>query len=183
MRRGGVVQTIQDAIGFAKIVRASLGLSYSLYLQHEAHDGDASETKDEAWGHAQLLYKPLASSESLFVQLGDERVSIATKERRWQIDVADGEVIVRALAEGGAYIHLRPDGSVDVHAETIKLGGSATQLVALSSLVMENLTSLKSAITDAAVVGNDGGAAFQANILAALEDWPGEVAASKVRAE
>lgn len=184
MRRADVAQTIQDVIGFAKIVRASLGASKSLYVQHEAHEGDASNSKDEAWGHAPLLYKPLASSESLFIQLGDERVSIATKERNWQIEVADGEVVLRALgASSPAYVHLKPDGSVDVHATSINLGGAAEQFVALANLVMSNLTALKSAISGAAVGSADGGLAFKTALMTALEAWPTAVAATKTKAE
>jgi len=183
MRRGGVMQSLQDVVGFAKIVSASLGASYSLYLQHEAHADDASDVKDEAWGHAPLLYRPLTTTESMFIQLGDERISIATKERNWQIDVADGEVVLRALGSAKAYVRLHPDGSAEVHATSINLGGTATQFVALANLVVANLTALKDAISEAAVTPTDGGAAFKAAILLALTSWPSAVAAAKVKAE
>jgi hypothetical protein len=183
MRRAGVVQTIQDVVGFAKIVSASLGASYSLYLQHEAHVDDASDVKDEAWGHAPLLYRPLRTTESMFIQLGDERVSIATKERNWQIDVADGEVVLRSLGASAAYVRLRPDGSAEVNATSINLGGAATQFVALANLVSGNLTALKDAIKGAAIGSADGGATFKSAILTALSTWPSSVAASKVKAE
>jgi hypothetical protein len=183
MRRGGVMQTIQDAIGFARIVSASLGASYSLYLQHEAHADDASDVKDEAWGHAPLLYRPLATTESMFIQLGDERVSIATKERCWQIDVADGEVVLRGLGANAAYVRLYPDGRAEVNATSVNLGGGATQFVALANLVSGNLTELKDAISGAAIGSSDGGAAFKGAILTALKSWPHSVAATKAKAE
>jgi hypothetical protein len=65
----------------------------------------------------------------------------------------------------------------------IKLGAGASDFVALAALVTAQLDDLKDAIKDAAVVANDGGAAFKANILTALTGWPRNVAASKVRAE
>jgi len=67
--------------------------------------------------------------------------------------------------------------------DEILLGRSATKEVALASLVEGELTTLKSAISGAAVVVGDGGAAFKANIIAALTGWPGSTAATKVKAQ
>lgn len=63
----------------------------------------------------------------------------------------------------------------------IELGGGA-DFVALAGLVSSQLSTLKSAISGAAVIANDGGAAFKTNIMGALASWPGSVAASKVKA-
>ena len=70
------------------------------------------------------------------------------------------------------------DGIVRVGSHT------ATDFVALASLVIDRLNELKDAISGAAVVPTDGGAAFKANIIAALDfiDWPVPVAAEKVKA-
>lgn len=58
----------------------------------------------------------------------------------------------------------------------VRLGSStASDPVSLKS----DLTTLKNAISNAAVVAGDGGAAFKANILAALTSWP--VGATKVK--
>jgi hypothetical protein len=65
----------------------------------------------------------------------------------------------------------------------IRLGGLLADYVALSTLVTAELTALKSAISGAATVPNDGGAAFKAALVAALSAWPGSVAATKVKAE
>jgi len=70
-----------------------------------------------------------------------------------------------------------------IDADEIKLGKDAANEVALHNLVESELASLKSAISGAAVVANDGGAALQTNIIGALSSWPGSTAASKVKAE
>lgn len=72
------------------------------------------------------------------------------------------------------------DGTaVVISSETVvKMGDpTATEFVALKA----DLQALKNAISGAAVVANDGGAAFKANILAALSAWP--VCATKVKAK
>lgn len=76
------------------------------------------------------------------------------------------------------------DGRVTLAAtDELRLGSDgATQYVALASLVAAQLTALKSAISGAAVVAGDGGAAFKTNLIAALSSWPATVAATKVKA-
>lgn len=144
MRRAGVVQTISDLVGFAKVIAARIGPSKSTSVQIMAHDDDAGADACELWAHAPLLYRPLAGSEAFYVELGDERVVLATKERRYQIDVADGEVVVRAIgADSPAYVRLRPDGSCDVNASAINLGGAATDFVANATKVNAALTKLQ----------------------------------------
>ncbi len=70
------------------------------------------------------------------------------------------------------------DEALTIEAPAIKLGSvDADDPVALKS----DLDELKSAISGAAVVANDGGAAFKANILAALASWP--ACSEKVTAE
>lgn len=150
MRRADVVQVICDLIGFAKIVAARLGASQSAEVALSATDDESGTQLVELWGHAPLLYKPLAGSEALYVELGDERVVLATKDRRWQIAVSDGEVVVRAMGKGSpAYVKLTPGGEAEVHASAINLGGAATGFVALDGLV-------RSAIT-AAIAGHTHG--------------------------
>lgn len=136
MRRRDVVQTLSDLVGFAKGLATRLGASKSVEVQLEATEDDGAEKWCELWAHAPLLYKPLADTEQLYVELGDERVVFATKDRRWQIATGDGEVVLRAIGEGSpAFVKLKPDGTAEVHAKAINLGGSATHFVALSNLV------------------------------------------------
>ena len=78
--------------------------------------------------------------------------------------------------EGGA------DLDVEVVADGVRLGTStATDPVALKSLVEAQLGALKTAITGAVVVAGDGGASLKSTLLAALASWPGNTGASKVK--
>lgn len=77
------------------------------------------------------------------------------------------------------------DGMTIHHPTVIRLDSGATDFVALAQKVTDQLTALKSAISGAAVTPGpaiDNGAAFKAGILAALSGWPGDVAATKVKA-
>jgi hypothetical protein len=88
------------------------------------------------------------------------------------LETHDAMNVVIYIEGGGRYVLL---GS-----------GAATSFVALSDLVEAQLTALVSAINGAAVVANDGGAAFKTNLLAALElagfGASGSTAATKVKA-
>jgi hypothetical protein len=145
MRRRGVAQVVSDLVGFAQSVAARMGASKSVEVQLKATDDDSGENWCELWGHAPLLYRPVAGAEQLYVELGDERVVFATKDRRWQIDVADGEVVVRAMgADSPAYVQLKPDGACVISATSINLGGDATAYAALASLVDARLSAVVS---------------------------------------
>lgn len=106
----------------------------------------------------------------------------------------NGDLVIGSDEGTGTRLAFKPDGRVvltqgatvvlQVDANgTVQLGGNAaTQLLALANLVTAQLNALKGAISGAAVVPNDGGAAFKANILSALASWPGNVAATKAKA-
>jgi hypothetical protein len=102
-------------------------------------------------------------------------------------------------ALGSPALELHPDGSIvalDKSGEqrmrispegVITLGGAAAaRHVAVAELVESALTTLKSAISGAATVSatpGDGGAAFKANILAALSTWPPTLEAPDVEVD
>lgn len=183
MRRAHVAQTVADLIGFAKTITANLGASRSVALNIVAHDDDPGSEAAELWSHAPLLYRPRTGTEALYIELGDERVVIATKDRAHQVEVADGEVVLRAMGNAAAFVKLKPDGTAEVHAAAIKLGAAAEHGVALANLVIDQLSALKSAINGAAVGSSDGGAAFKSALLSALSSWPQSVSAAKTKAE
>lgn len=62
-------------------------------------------------------------------------------------------------------------------------GAGHTEKVALAEKVAAQLTALKDAISNAAPVANDGGAALKTAILGALADWPESVASTTLEAE
>lgn len=71
-----------------------------------------------------------------------------------------------------------------IRAPLVLLGdNTATDFVALASLVETQLTALKTAITAAPVIAGDGGASFKAALIAALSSWPSTTAATKVKAK
>lgn len=143
MSRKRIVETLNDLIGFAEAVASRVAGSKSVEVQIKATDDDVEDKWCELWAHAPLLYKPVAGAEQLYVELGDERVVIATKDRRWQIATADGEVVLRSMGPGTpAYVKLKPDGSAEIYATSINLGGSASVFVALASLVDARLSAI-----------------------------------------
>lgn len=179
MTRGRIAQTIADLIGFAAVRASRLGASKSTEVQAEVSEDDASDKWSELWGHAPLLYQPVAGAEQLYVELGDERVVFATKDRRWQIETADGEVVLRAMgASAAAFIKLKPDGTAEVHATSINLGGGASQSVSLDELVRTAIETAIQGHTHTGVTtggGTSGNGVLAAPVLS--------TAASKVRAE
>lgn len=89
--------------------------------------------------------------------------------------------------DGGAQIHLKPNGEVHIGGE------NAADWVALAAKVnveldriKADLTTLKGAISSAPVAPMDGGATFKAALIAALPAFPsapGSVAAEKTKAD
>lgn len=81
-----------------------------------------------------------------------------------------GRVYARPDYEAGAAF-----SNVDLVADLVNLGAAGGSKVATKA----DLDAIKAAISGAAVVANDGGAALKANIIAA---WPASVGSSKVKA-
>lgn len=188
MRRAGVVQTLSDLLSFAKIVASGSGASQSAEVRIDAGPDDASRDQCELWGHAPLLYKPLAGAEAFYVELGDERVVLATKDRRYQVEIEAGEVVVRAMgAAAPAHLKLTPDGTCVVTALRIELGGGGASLaVALAPLVEAALKGLGTALqTAAAGLGADVGAPAALALANAVTSWASTIAvgAQKTKAE
>lgn len=125
MRRGDVLQALADVFYFGKIVASALGGSGSVELRVSTSDDDPAPDAQEWWGTTPgVLCRPPAGAEACGLDLGSERIVLGVKERRWQVAVEEGECVVRALGAGdAAYIKLKPDGTVEVHATAIQLSG------------------------------------------------------------
>ena len=79
--------------------------------------------------------------------------------------------------DGSSTIKLKADGTVTLASD------AGAQALALANLVRAELVALKTAITNAVTTpGPDGGASFKTALVGLLQTWPGDVAASKVRA-
>lgn len=160
-----VVQLVNDAGGI-QIMQLSV-------LEGETREGV------ERFQEYGFTSAPRAGAEAVVLFVGGRRdhgLVVAVDDRRYRVKgLADGEVAL--YNDAGARVHLKADGTIEAGA------GGTVNAVALANLVASELSALKSAISGAAVVAGDGGAAFKANILTALASWPGAVAASKVKAE
>lgn len=177
---------LSDALSFGTVADSSVGLlKNSLTAEVEA-DG-AEDGDHEVWGEAPLLWRPVdpdleGECEVMFARMGDEKIVFATKDRRWQISVEKGEVILRAMGNAApAYLHLKPDGSAILRATTINLGADATDFVALSTLVSAQLASIATALTTHVHAGVTPGGG--SSLGAASVYTPGSVAATKTRAK
>lgn len=136
----------------------------------EADDGDdvAEELDAESWGEANVLSRPLdpngdGECEVLFVRNGDKLEIVGFRDRRYQVTLEKGEVLVRNLhadASKRAFIKLTKDGECFIDAVKVYVGtAGATEKIALGTALKNFLTDLKtwmdshihSAITTATV--------------------------------
>jgi hypothetical protein len=183
------MQALADVFFFGKVVASSLGRSGSIELQVSTSPDDPGKDKQEWWGQSPgLICRPSADAEACGMDLGSERIVLGVKERRWQVSVEEGECVVRAIGPSpAAYIKLKLDGTAEVHATSIHLGGAdLTGQVPLAAPIISLLNTLKTAISGAGVGTADGGALFKSNLMTALAAWPGTttgIASTKVRAE
>lgn len=173
---------------FRRLVRIALGL--------DEEPGKPPQIDQLAFYRAEV--KACASDGSTVdLQPEDSRI-----KGHQQVPVRTGVPGLVAVVQPGAIVHLGwiggdPSKPVAVPiwesatttklvlaATTVYLGAeSGAQFVALANLVASELSALKAAISGAAVAAYDGGATFKANILAALTNWPGSVAADLTKAK
>ena len=210
--RDHVRETADTAIGFARVTASALGAASSLVLDiilaEDDDDEGETQTEAEVYGEAALLFRPAdpdadGAPEAVVMRHGDERIVIATKDRRWQVELEKGDVCVRAMGENAPRLFLRADGTVtlegatvNVEADTvivdsgdIRLGGEgplgAMALASPANQRLNELTLAVNALVTGTPVPNDGGLALQ---TAVKVFWPSaktsvDVGASKVTGE
>jgi hypothetical protein len=123
----------------------------------EGHGGGGSSGAERRtsvlWGHAAILMRPKAPTTSpsgrcevVFVRSGNELVPVASRDLRWQIDLAEGDVVVRNLdGTHPVRLHLKADGTAILEADTVKIGDSgATNSIALGDVIKNHFNALKS---------------------------------------
>lgn len=86
-----------------------------------------------------------------------------------------------AVAIPGLHPNNAPWNGAEDGVITLGSDSGSADFVALASAVSSQLSTLKAAISGAAVTAGDGGASFKAAIMAALSTWPGSVASSTVK--
>lgn len=141
------------AFSFARVTASALGAASSLVLDIilAEDDDETGETQDEAevYGEAALLFRPAdadasGAPEVVVMRHGDERIVIATKDRRWQVELEKGDVCVRAMGENKPRLFLRADGMCVLEADEIKLGdAAATNTIALGDVIKSHFDALK----------------------------------------
>lgn len=132
-----------------------------------------------------MLHLPLIAGDSVFVTF-DEQDS-----QRWETNgqVSESGWLERfglssPLAHPYSRKAIATSGACMVCPSPFSFGDSAAaKALAVAEKVEALLTTLKNAISSAATVPNDGGAAFKAAIVGALGSWPSSTAATKVKSE
>ncbi len=134
----------------------------------------ADETIDGAEHHQSYGFSsvPLEGAEAVVVFPGGDRghpLVVAVSDRRHRPTGREaGEVTV--YSHTGARVTLLASGDIEVlpaPGGEVLVGDSPVALATKA-----DLDNLKTAISAAAVVAQDGGAALKANIIAALATWP-----------
>lgn len=124
-------------------------------------------------------FNPLAGDRVLFHYVGREVVVSAIFSE--DATSAPGEWLVFSRNTAGvvqATLHLKADGTVNA--------GNGSDFVAMSTTTDQKIEAIYNAIASAAVGSADGGAAFKANIIAALDiSWPliGSIASTNLKAD
>lgn len=148
MPRAETLQAIADIVCFATVTAARLGASNSVELQIKGTDDDPADADwCEWWGDPAVSFMPEPGAEAMYIDLNGERVVLGVKSRKYQIAVKEGECVVRAYGgDSPAFIKLKPDGTAEVHASRIDLGGESIEtLLARADRTDARLTKIQSA--------------------------------------
>lgn len=156
-------------------------------VRGDVYESTSEEYEDaEVWGVAGVLSRPKADSggdsgaQAVAVRQGDEMFVVATRDTRYQVSAAEGEVVVHALGKDGtaqAVLRLQAGGKVIVEADEILLGSdSASTKIALKS----DLDSLKTWVDSHTHSGVTAGGGTSGT--PATGPSPSPTASSKVKA-
>lgn len=200
--RGLARDAADTALSFARVTASSIlsrakSLALDLLIAEDDDDSGEEMPGAEVYGEAALLHRPAdpdasGAPEVIVWRHGDERIVIATKDRRWQVELEKGDVCLRAFGNGAPRLFLRADGTAVLEANEVYLAnGAATDKVALATPVNsrnDDVAAALDALAAAVPVPNDGGAAIQAAFKAvwgtgAPPTPASDVGAQKVYAE
>lgn len=202
--RAYVEERIAALLDFFKANDSSVGANNSVEIDVQGDTDDALTFEQyenaEIWDCPAVLWRPSDPDvnpltggycELLGLRSGDEIVVLAGKERRWQVSIDKGEVIVRGLAENSGYIRFKTDG-------TIEAGSTGLDFVALAAKVLTELQAVKTDLEAVKTIfdghthiltiaaqsgtGATGTAAVPATPITAPHT-PGSVASSNLKAE
>ena len=152
--RGLARDAADTALSFARVTASSIlsrakSLALDLLIAEDDDDSGEEMPGAEVYGEAALLHRPAdpdasGAPEVIVWRHGDERIVIATKDRRWQVELEKGDVCLRAFGNGAPRLFLRADGTAVLEANEIKLGdAAATEAIALGTAVKGHLDAIK----------------------------------------
>lgn len=151
MKRNAAHDALASLLDFGRVVASSLSSSAKNLLAtiEGASGGGSAERveRQQVWGHAAVLWRPPGDTEVLFVRNGDELLTVASRETRWQVELSEGDVCVRNLTgDHPVRLWLKADGTAVLEADTVKIGdSSATEAIALGTTLKSHLDALKTA--------------------------------------
>jgi hypothetical protein len=155
--RDGVMAMLDAMLDVGRVTASSVGSAAKSVLVtiEGAGTGEQREQREgqALWGHAAILArpKPPTSSpsghvEALFLRRGEELIPIATRDLRWQIDLEEGDVVIRNLdGTKPTRLHLLASGVAVLEADEVRIGDSgATNTIGLGDVIKNYLTTLRS---------------------------------------
>lgn len=157
----------RDYLGMLRrmAVKLTQGATWQV-IGHLLLDGKREARDAELFGGTLGFYsRPVAGAAAeaiVWNREGADPVIIATRDEdlRKLFALNQGET---AMCNRATIVLCKPNGTVEIRTP----GGTAAFLATKA-----DLDDLKDAISGAATVAGDGGAAFKANVLAALAGWP-----------
>lgn len=149
-------ERLATLIDFGHVTATSILTAASSVVLRVVGDEDPAGDEDlsecEMFGQAPLIYRPqdptdAGRCEAMFVRWGDESVVIGTKDRRFQVEPAAGEVRIVALGADGArqaQVVLKPDGVIVLSGVRVEIGvDGASETIGLGTAIKGHFDSLK----------------------------------------
>lgn len=168
------LQAVDTLLSFGAVLSSRIMQAASSVELRIRGNGPADDESDdpngyedanaEFWGLASVLYRPQDGAETIFWRMGDERVVIATKDRRWQSEhtLEKGEAVLRYCGDvGGAgqpdarpYVHLKSNGEVVANGVKIKLLATGDVEIDADATVTITGNKIVAASNDIRLTGN-----------------------------
>ena len=149
--RENIEESVQGLIDFGLVKASSITDSIKQVVVTILGTEAEQRSNQVLYGNAAILLRPAAGDgmEVVYVRSGDDMVPVAHRETRWQVDLEEGEVVVRALGEDAGKVRLKAGGDVVIESATsISLGDGATEGVALGDALKSWLDNHQHQYTD-----------------------------------
>ena len=103
------------------MIRSILSSVSEGVIKRFAGSGRAGETftDRECFQHYGFTSRPLPGAEGVLLKQGNQIMLIASDDRRYRIELANGEVAL--YTDEGDYVHLKRGNLVEVHTQTFKV--------------------------------------------------------------